>query len=157
MTTISSALSDYHNECNSVVRALSSAVKSGDWDRVSEGFLTLREAMAAHFSVEESVVFPAYEARTGHSNGPTRVLRAEHGWLRTLAERLHHALDCRDADLCTTLVARISVTLRGHQEKEARLMHPMLDEVLGTQSQGILDQLHHLASARESTATRDRS
>ena len=47
-----------------------------------------QDALLHHFAMEEEVMFPAFEARTGMTQGPTAVMRSEHRQMTDLLNRM---------------------------------------------------------------------
>ena len=84
MTTIRDFLAADHRQCDDYFVTTEQAVADGAWDKADAVFAGFRTAMLRHFFVEESVLFPAFEERTGMRMGPTQVMRAEHAQMREL-------------------------------------------------------------------------
>ena len=95
-----------------------------------------------HFDAEEAILFPAFEAHTGMSMGPTRVMRNEHDQMRELLDAAKKALDERDAEDYSGS-RRDAVDHDAAAQYEGR-EHPLPDvrpAVGGGQQQALLAQL----------------
>lgn len=82
MTDISQFLTAEHAHCDDLFVEAENAVASTDWQGGQTRFQDFEAATLHHFLREESVLFPAFEARTGMSHGPTAVMRGEHTEMR---------------------------------------------------------------------------
>lgn len=78
MTTIRDLLAADHRQCDDYFVTTDKAAADGAWDKADTVLAGFRAAMLRHFAVEESVLFPAFEERTGMRMGPTQVMRSEH-------------------------------------------------------------------------------
>ena len=92
------------------------------------------------------MLFPAFEAATGMSGGPTAVMRGEHAQMRALVEAIQAAVSARDADeffgSCETLV----IFMEQHNRKEEGILYPMCDDRI-PQAQAMADQLEQRLGA----------
>ena len=130
MTNISQFLSTDHAHCDDLFVEAENAVASGDWQSGQAGFQVFEAATLLHFMREESLLFPAFEARTGMSHGPTAVMRSEHAEMRETLQGMAQALAKRDADAYLGLAETLLMLLRQHNLKEEQILYPMADRVL---------------------------
>jgi hemerythrin-like domain-containing protein len=86
--------------------------------------------MAHHFAMEEAVLFPAFEARTGMSMGPTQVMRSEHEQMRGLIRDMAQALAGSDQDNYLGQSETLNMLMQQHNLKEENMLYPMSDQVL---------------------------
>jgi DUF438 domain-containing protein len=86
--------------------------------------------MRCHFAREEELLFPAFEAATGHTMGPTRVMRMEHDQMRGLFVSAAEALAAHDARRFLGVSESLMVLVQQHNMKEEQILYPMCDEVL---------------------------
>ena len=84
MENIRDLLAADHRQCDDCFVAVERSVASSAWDDARAEFGRFSEAMLRHFDAEEAILFPAFEAQTGMSMGPTQVMRSEHGQMREL-------------------------------------------------------------------------
>ena len=61
-----------HRACDELFAAAEDAVAKSDWDRARDLFARFHAATLHHLAMEEEVLFPAFEARTGMRMGPCR-------------------------------------------------------------------------------------
>jgi len=71
MSTLRELMADDHRRCDDCFVAAEQAVGAAAWDDAGKAFARFEQAMQRHFSAEESVLFPAFEERTGMRTGPT--------------------------------------------------------------------------------------
>ncbi|MES9967818.1 MAG: hemerythrin domain-containing protein, partial [Sedimenticola sp.] len=70
MTLITETLAGDHRRCDEIFAQVEELISLNDWEKGAPGFAEFNEAMEHHFSMEESVLFPSFEARTGQTMGP---------------------------------------------------------------------------------------
>jgi hemerythrin-like domain-containing protein len=102
--------------------------------------------MRRHFAREESVLFPAFEARTGMSGGPTFVMRAEHQQMNGLLGEMNSALSQRDAKTYLGLSETLLMLMRQHNMKEENILYPMSDQALADEQADLLDRMGSLTA-----------
>ena len=87
-------------------------------------------ATQRHFQMEEEVLFPAFEAATGMTGGPTQVMRGEHDQMRALLEQLAEGVSAQDATRVLGLTESFMVFIQQHNMKEEQILYPMTDQRL---------------------------
>ena len=148
METIRDCLSSDHRACDAAFAATEQAVAAGKWDAARAAFETLREAMLAHLAAEEEILFPAFEARTGMSMGPTRVMRGEHAQMRELLEAAGEALVAQDAEDYAGNAETLLILTQQHNMKEENMLYPMCDQHLNDRMDSLLPTLKKSLDAR---------
>ena len=97
MSGITSAMQHHHKLCDDDFADAEDAARKGDWAACATTYGKFRTEMLAHFGVEEEVLFPAFEERTGMTGGPTQVMRSEHVQMRDLLRQMDDALAQKNA------------------------------------------------------------
>ncbi len=151
MESIRELMSDDHRLCDSHFAAVEKAVANGAWDKAGEEFSRFKEAVWRHLDAEESILFPAFEARTGMSMGPTRVMRGEHAQMRELIEAAETALAARDADEYSGNAETFLIMAQQHNMKEENILYPMCDQQLMFQLEALVPQLKSAINFKERT------
>jgi iron-sulfur cluster repair protein YtfE (RIC family) len=128
--SISDSLMHDHAVCDDRFAKTEASVAGGQWPQAEAGFAEFREAMEQHFVVEEYTYFPAFEAKTGMTGGPTEVMRSEHDQMRELIEQLSEAIRARDVDAYLGSSDTLCILMRQHNLKEENMLYPMFDEML---------------------------
>ena len=141
MESIRDLMAADHRLCDDRFVAVERAVARSAWSDADAEFDRLRGAMLRHFDAEEAILFPAFEARTGMSMGPTRVMRGEHEQMRELLAAAKTALDERDEDDYSGSAETLLIMMQQHNMKEENVLYPMCDQQLAMQLETLLAQL----------------
>lgn len=147
MQNIKEFMAGDHRQCDDFFVAVETAIAGEAWDVATAAFAKFQDAMLRHFSAEESLLFPAFEQRTGMYMGPTQVMRGEHVQLRELMLAAGEALLAQDADAYLGDAETLLIMMQQHNMKEENVLYPMCDQQL-------LDQIDTLLPAlREAVRT----
>lgn len=146
MTRISHFLSEDHTACDDRFAAAENAVAAKDWPQAKAAFDAFNLGMQRHFAMEEDVLFPAFEARTGMSGGPTSVMRAEHAQMNGLLEQMSAALTGSDAQAYLSLSETLLMLMRQHNMKEENILYPMSDQALAQDQAELVRRMAALAT-----------
>ena len=141
MTTITQFMTADHARCDEHFAAAEAAVDAGAWGDAEARFSEFDAAMKLHFAREESELFPAFEARTGFSAGPTEVMRGEHARMNELLTAMRGALSRRAADDYLGLSETLLIMMRQHNVKEEQILYPAADRALGTDAITLADRI----------------
>ena len=144
MTDISHVLGADHTHCDDLFVAAENAVASADWQNALPHFQAFEVATLHHFMREEALLFPAFEARTGMSHGPTAVMRGEHDEVRETLQGMGQALTEHDAEAYLGLAETLLMLLRQHNLKEEQVLYPMADRVLADTASEMVRQMEAL-------------
>lgn len=134
-------LSAEHRDCDELFAEAENAAHQGDLDAAGKAFASFAESLRQHLSNEEEVLFPAFEARTGISGGPTAVMRMEHEQMRALLDELQRAIDGGSLDDFLGLGETFNILIQQHNMKEEQMLYPMCDRALGEQAGELLQRL----------------
>lgn len=141
MTTIVEHMATDHRRCDEIFADAEGLVAKSDWEPGTARFKEFREAMGHHFSMEEGVLFPAFEERSGQTMGPTEVMRGEHAQMRQLLEDMSQALAGRDRDSYLGLSETLMIIMQQHNMKEEKMLYPMADQLLGSDVEELLQEM----------------
>ena len=141
MSNIKSFMTDDHRHCDDLFADIEQAVAAQAWDRASAAFAGFSSAMQQHFSAEEDLLFPAFEAKSGMTMGPTQVMREEHAQMRELMAAAQDALAAKDADDYSGNAETLLIMMQQHNMKEENVLYPMCDDHLRDQTGAMLSQL----------------
>ena len=64
MDTISTYLTKDHRDCDEVFASLENAVADNNWDLTNTLFIDFHTDLNHHFSMEETIMFPAFEEKS---------------------------------------------------------------------------------------------
>ena len=141
MSTIRALLGTHHRQCDDSFATVEQAVDAADWGKASAEFSRFAEAMLRHFDAEETVLFPAFEERTGMTRGPTAVMRSEHAQIRELMDAASAAIEARDADDYAGYAETMHIMTQQHNMKEENVLYPMCDQHLADVSEALIGRL----------------
>ena len=143
---ISQFMTQEHRDCDTEFAAAEQAAANGDWAEAETKFLAFSNDTLRHFKREEEELFPAFEAQTGSSEGPTQVMRYEHEQVRGLIGKLAEALESQDKDAYLSLCESMMILLQQHNMKEEQMLYAMCDRVLPPETKNTtLDKMKQVA------------
>jgi len=134
MSTLTEPLRHHHKHCDERFVSTEAAVVDKDWTTAERLLPDFIAEMETHFRTEEEALFPAFEAATGLTMGPTRMMRLEHAKMRELFGQMNAALANRDARDFAGVAETLLVLMQQHNMKEENILYPMCDRGLDTQS-----------------------
>ncbi len=130
MGQINDFMTTDHTHCDHLFADAENAVAGADWPAGKARFESFQSATLHHFAREESVLFPAFEAKTGIVHGPTVIMRSEHEEMREAMHGMQLALGRQDADSFLGLAETLLMLMRQHNMKEEQILYPMADQAL---------------------------
>ena len=142
MSTIASLLSEDHTRCDDLFAEAEASVSGEAWEKGAELFRQFREAMGRHFTAEEETLFPAFEAHTGMSQGPTQVMRSEHEQMNELLGQMQSAIEGRNSGTYLGLSETLLMLMRQHNLKEEQILYPMSDQALAGEQDSLIPALN---------------
>ncbi|MHB1084506.1 MAG: hemerythrin domain-containing protein [Thiobacillus sp.] len=145
MTTILEFLGSDHRTCDDLFASAEEAVGQKNWGGAHTLFAQFQTAMLHHLAMEENVLFPAFEARTGNTMGPTQVMRIEHEHMRGLMQDMAHAVAKTDYAGYLGLSETLNMLMQQHNLKEENMLYPMSDQVLGSARDGLIHAMEAIA------------
>lgn len=141
MTTIHSFMTGDHRHCDDLLAAAEQAVAKKDLVGALAAFGHFCKATLAHFESEEKTVFPAFEAKTGITMGPTQMMRMEHTQMRGLLGAAGKALAESDADAYLGEIDTLLIMIQQHNMKEENILYPMCDQHLMAEMPELVQRL----------------
>ena len=144
---ISSFLTQDHRGCDDEFAALENAVASENWDDVEKVFDTFYSDMIHHFDMEEKVMFPTFETRTGMQGGPTQVMRMEHQQMKQVMEQMKQDVVNKDKNHFFGLSETLMMLMQQHNMKEEQMLYRMADQHLGADSTLVVNEMKELERA----------
>lgn len=127
---ISNHMKNEHRECDTLFAATEEAIALNEWEVANERFLAFADETLRHFKEEEEVLFPALEAQTGMTQGPTQVMRYEHEQIRGLIGNMAESIEKKDKDASLSIAESMMILLQQHNMKEEQMLYAMCDRVL---------------------------
>ena len=143
MASIKEFLTQDHRECDEVFAQMEQSIADKSADAV-EKFEQFNVAMLHHFEMEEKVMFPAFEKKTGMTQGPTEVMRREHEQMRALMLQMSEAVSTKDTNRFFGLSETLMIVIQQHNMKEEQMLYSMAEQHLGSQADEIINKMKAL-------------
>jgi len=128
--SVTSYLASDHDRLDEALRSVSAAVKKGRFEEASARYERFASGLLHHLRVEEELIFPVFEARSGMASGPTDVLRDEHRQVRQALDVMRRGLRGSDAGGYEDGLRFFDCVLPDHNAKEEHILYPTLDRLL---------------------------
>jgi iron-sulfur cluster repair protein YtfE (RIC family) len=127
--TVTAYLSWDHDRLDALLQSVRTWVEGGKWAQALRTFAEFDRGLDRHIRLEEEILFPLFEARTGMT-GPTAVMREEHQLIRAALAGLATAIGKADLPGFHAGLAALAAVLPPHNEKEEAVLYPTTDRVL---------------------------
>jgi hemerythrin-like domain-containing protein len=101
--------------------------------------------MLHHFAMEEEVMFPAFETRTGMKQGPTSVMRSEHRQMTDLFDSMAGAIASKDTNAYLGDADTLLIIMQQHNVKEEQMLYPMADRSLASEGDKVIERMRAVA------------
>lgn len=134
MSNLTEPLASHHKACDEEFALAEQAADRDDLPACRAAFHRLQQELLAHFGVEETLLFPAFEQQTGMSDGPTRVMCMEHGQMRSLLDDMAAALAHGELEEYLGFADTLLVLMQQHNLKEENILYPMCSRALAGRS-----------------------
>jgi len=141
MTSISDFLVPDHKRCDSLFATAEAAAANDDWDKTEAEFNCFRDAQVHHFDMEERVMFPAFEERTGMRHGPTEVMRSEHRQMIALLNQMSNAIAREDTNAYLGDADTLLIIMQQHNVKEEQMLYQMADQALANELDEVVGRM----------------
>ncbi len=137
----------HHKSCDHLFAIAEEAASAGRWVECRDAFRRFRQEIDAHFATEEQVLFPAFEAASGSSMGPTQMMRLEHAQMNSLMSILDHAVTACDPEGFAGAAETLLILMQQHNMKEENILYPMCDRTLAGSDLALDQELATRAAA----------
>jgi len=144
MESITQTQSLEHSRCDKQFAQTEDNIAKNKWEPATKDFTAFVNAMEQHFSIEEQVLFPTIEERTGISAGPTQVMRMEHQQMRQVFAEMQNCVNQQNRQEYLGLSETLLMLMQQHNAKEEQILYPMGDQVLGKDVPSILNKMRSL-------------
>lgn len=128
MKTLAGYMQTDHLRLDAIMARFKVSLKDGNLDEALTHFKEFDLGLRRHIKVEEELLFPAFEEKTGMKDaGPTMVMRMEHEEIRDSLGRTLDATKASDADAASKASETLVNYLTDHNMKEENVLYPELD------------------------------
>lgn len=122
-----------HARCDLLFSRAESAVDDARWQDAATLVAAFVDALQQHFEIEETVLFPAFEVRSGMTGGPTQVMRSEHEQMRRIAPLMGDAVARQDGEAFADAAETLLILMQQHNMKEENILYPMVEASVGAE------------------------
>ena len=131
-----------HRDCDARWAELEGLLDSGNTDATKQAWREFDDRMRRHFAMEEDVLFPAFEARSGMGGGgPTAMMRMEHQQMIGLLDQIGSAMSTGDTEEALDLGDTLLMVIQQHNVKEEGMLYPMAENMLAGEWASLAEQL----------------
>ncbi len=127
---VTAYLSWDHARLDALLHEAGVRVADGRWPDAVESHTLFERGMQRHIRLEEEIVFPLFEARSGIVDGPTAVMRDEHRCMRRALSLMRAGIDAEDADGYAEALSFLNSVRPDHDAREESILYPMTDRLL---------------------------
>ncbi len=147
MESISSWMQQDHVAIDSIAERATAAAASGDAAGMARDAAQFLSQLERHIEMEERVLFPAFEERTGMTAaGPSVQMREEHDQMRGVFDQMRAAIESKDTAGWQSASHALLEILVPHNQKEEQMMYPMLDDAMGPDAAQLLAEVKAMAA-----------
>ena len=130
MHSIHQVMSEDHKRCDDMFVEAQKLAARKDWVAARQYTDLFTRNILQHLNHEESVLFPAFEQKTGMLYGPTEVMRDEHATMRALFDDLRQAAANESSSRFLGVAETLFIFMQQHNMKEENVLYPMMDQQL---------------------------
>lgn len=139
MESITTWMQQDHVDIDAIAERAAAAAEAGDWAALEREGNAFLQRLRVHIEMEEDVLFPAFEQRTGMAEaGPSVQMRMEHVQMQPVLVEMKAAVAARDGAGYRRASKALLDILVPHNQKEEQMMYPMLDDSVADQTQLLL-------------------
>ncbi len=146
MADIRTFLTQDHRECDVHFSAMENIANGGSLADATEMYKKFADATEHHFQMEERVMFPAFEQKTGMVQGPTQMMRQEHTQLRGLITEIGEAIEADNREKFFGLTETMMIMLQQHNMKEEQMLYSMAQQHLSADAPLIIDMMESMVT-----------
>lgn len=141
MPTIQKLMADDHRRCDDVFVEVEREIQAKNWAGAQQAFNRFSSGLLHHFEAEETLLFPAFEAKTGMTQGPTQVMRGEHAEMRELLQAAGDALTAQNSERYSGEAETLLIMMQQHNVKEEHVLYPMCDQRLSIEADALVSHI----------------
>lgn len=131
-----------HQECDARWAELEEHLEGADAATAQTLWKAFDNGMRRHLAMEEDVLFPAFDSRSGMGGGgPTAMMRMEHQQMRGLLDQIGAAIDAGDTDEALDVGDTLLMLIQQHNVKEEGMLYPMAQNMLSGEWASLAAQL----------------
>ena len=120
-----------HRDCDARWVDVEELLDTADVEAALSAWQKYDKAMHRHLAMEEEVLFPAFDAKSGMAgSGPVAVMKMEHQQMRGLLEQIGEAIEAGNAEEAMDTGDTLLMLIQQHNIKEESTLYPMAESLL---------------------------
>ena len=136
-STISECLSSDHNRLDGILAAVCREVEANQLEEAHKALAEFVFGISRHIRIEEELLFPLFEMRTGLGGGPTLVMRSEHREILAAVRTMRDGLAQLDTEIFKEGLTFLHQVLPAHNTKEERILYPTIERVFSNSERAL--------------------
>ncbi len=147
MESITDYMQQDHALIDGIAERAAAAAAAGDLAGMARDGTLFLQRLERHIEMEEHLLFPAFEERTGMTAaGPSVQMREEHVQMQGALQQMREAIEARDPAAYQRGSQALFEILVPHNLKEEQMMYPMLDDAVGADAGALLAEVKEMAA-----------
>ena len=138
MSSIKEFMTKDHRDCDDTFAQMEQKANSEGLAAAKELYTKMAQEIEHHFQMEERVIFPTFEEKTGMTEGPTQMMRMEHAQMRSLIQEIGEAIDNDDKDRFFGLTETMMIMVQQHNMKEEQMLYTMIQQHMSAENDQIM-------------------
>ncbi len=131
-----------HRDCDARWADVEELLDTADIQTARPAWEKFDSSLRRHLGMEEDVLFPAFDARSGMGGGgPTAMMRMEHQQMRGLLDQIGAAMETEDAQEALDIGDTLLMLIQQHNVKEEGMLYPMAQNMLAGEWAALAAQL----------------
>ena len=148
MANIKEFMTKDHRDCDDTFAAMEQKAHSESVTAAKSLYEQMAEEMEHHFQMEERVLFPTFEEKTGMTQGPTQMMRMEHSQMRQLIKEIGEAVANDDKERFFGLTETMMIMLQQHNMKEEQMLYTMVQQHLDAETDQIIMMMESMITEK---------
>jgi len=144
MPQIKTFMTQDHRDCDDTFAAMEQDAHDNGVAAAKEAYQKMADEMEHHFQMEERVLFPAFEQKTGMTQGPTEMMRMEHAQMRELIRDIGEAVEADNKDRFFGLTETMMIMVQQHNMKEEQMLYTMAQQHLMGDNDQIIEMMESM-------------
>ena len=134
-TKINEILTRQHQKLDHILADVEFLAARRSYVQAAKRFAEFRWGMDNHMAVEEKVLLPLFIEKTGDPDGIASTIHSEHKRLQEVLDEIGQSISQWDYARFGRLIDELNILTREHHWHEESILHPMLEPVLGNESE----------------------
>jgi DUF438 domain-containing protein len=146
METIKQKMQQSHSHGDRLFLHAEELVENNNWDAAQEALMNFKRELLHHFNMEELVLFPELEEKTGHIFMPAQMMQSEHVHMRALLSDMVKTVEEQNREDYLGLSETMLIMMQQHNIKEESIIYPISDRLLAQQLPHLLSRMDQVSS-----------